>query len=49
MVLILTYYASMRPPEFTGGKFAYDSQGGLKARRASMRPPEFTGGKPMGG
>ena len=36
-------FASMRPPEFTGGNLAL--HGDTVARgRASMRPPEFTGG-----
>ena len=36
--------ASMRPPEFTGGKERQPHLGAAE-HGASMRPPEFTGGK----
>ena len=37
--------ASMRPPEFTGGKMSLKVSIGFQGGSASMRPPEFTGGK----
>ena len=37
------YRASMRPPEFTGGKLLA-TVGLPSVIQASMRPPEFTGG-----
>ena len=37
-------YASMRPPEFTGGNHAAARVEEPFAAAASMRPPEFTGG-----
>ena len=43
--ILMANHASMRPPEFTGGKqFAGESLQ-LAVEFASMRPPEFTGGK----
>ena len=37
--------ASMRPPEFTGGKARKPGDATVLQLIASMRPPEFTGGK----
>ena len=38
------YFASMRPPEFTGGNTTPVRNSTLSGIFASMRPPEFTGG-----
>ena len=44
--LIVSFHrASMRPPEFTGGKPPAAAPSWGAETTASMRPPEFTGGK----